>query len=95
MAATRRLFLELHLAGTRHPELAGHLDRWHAQWANVFVELVGDGDDDPAATVKAFFLVLLGLCHIEELSAMPGGGDGLAGRVDRLVGALYPNGGVG
>jgi AcrR family transcriptional regulator len=93
MASTRRLFLELHLAGTRHPELALHLARWHAQWAKVFADLVDRADEDPGATVKALFLVLLGLCHIDQLGAMPADGNAIAQRVDRLVGALYPDGG--
>jgi AcrR family transcriptional regulator len=93
MATTRRLFLELHLAGDRHPELGAHLDRWHAEWAKVFADLVGSEDRDSGATVKALFLLLLGLCHVDHLSAMPAGRKALTARVDRLVDALYPGGG--
>jgi AcrR family transcriptional regulator len=94
MAVARRLFVELHLAGTRHPELAAHLAAWHAEWAKVFADVVRDTDDDPAATVKVLFLVLLGLCHIDELDAMDAPADALLARVDRLVGSLYPTGDV-
>jgi AcrR family transcriptional regulator len=91
MATTRRLFLELHMAGVRHPELAGHLARWHQGWAKVFADLVPPGDDAPAATVKALFLLLLGLCHIEDLGAIRADRAALGLRVDRLVSALYPS----
>jgi AcrR family transcriptional regulator len=91
MATTRRLFLELHLAGPRHPELAAHLDRWHAEWAKVFADLVDPDDADPSATVKTLFLLLLGLCHVDDLSAMQADEEALTSRVDRLVGALYPD----
>lgn len=92
MGTARRLFTELHLAGTRHRELAEHLARWHARWAAAFAELAGPADDDAAATVKALFLVLLGLCHIDELSDMPSSRAALAARVDAIVTSLYPTG---
>jgi AcrR family transcriptional regulator len=90
MATTRRLFLELHLAGERHPELAEHLASWHREWAAVFEGLVSSRDGDPGATVKALFLLLLGLCHIDSLGAVPADASAVAERVDRLVTALYP-----
>src|SRR5581483_1716912 len=49
MTNTRRLLLELHLASSRHPELAAHLAEWHTEWAKVFVDLV-PSRDDPDAT---------------------------------------------
>jgi AcrR family transcriptional regulator len=90
MAGTRRLFLELHLAGARHPDLASHLAEWHGEFAKVLGDVVGPGDTDPAATVKALFLLLLGLCHLEDLGAVDADGDAVRQRVGRLVDALYP-----
>lgn len=89
MATARRLFVELHLAGARHPELAHHLARWHEQWARMFAGVAPPEDDDPAATVKALFLVLLGLCHLDELSDMPSSPSALSARVDGLIDSLF------
>lgn len=84
---SRRLILELHLAGARHPELAGHLAEWHREFADLAVGRGGDGA--PAATVKALFLVLLGLCHLEDLEAIEAQPAALGARIDRIVDALY------
>jgi AcrR family transcriptional regulator len=88
--SSRRLILELHLAGSRHPELAGHLREWHQEFAGLTVERAAGRDDAPAATVKALFLLLLGLCHVEDLDGIEADPDALAVRLDRLVDALYP-----
>jgi AcrR family transcriptional regulator len=90
MAPTRRLFLELHLAGTRHPELAEHLREWHREFGKVLADLVPAGDRAPSATVKALFLLLLGLCQLEQLDAVSARPRELADRVDRMVEAIYP-----
>ena len=90
MAGTRRLFLELHLAGARHPDLAAHLAEWHREAAKPLADAVGPDDDDPAATVKVLFLLLLGACHLEDLDAIDAGGDALVERAGRLVDVLYP-----
>lgn len=90
MASTRRLLLELHMAGGRHPELADHLADWHREFAKVFAS-VGPGTPEvQRATVKALFLLLLGLCHLEELDVVRADRARLADQVDRMVGALYP-----
>jgi len=90
MAPTRRLFLELHLAGARHPDLAEHLAEWHREFAKTLGDLVPADDEAPAATVKALFLLLLGLCHLEDLSAVQATPKATLERVTRLVEALYP-----
>ena len=92
MATTRRLFLELHLAGARDPELAEHLAAWHREFAKVLADLTPAGDRARAATVKSLFLLLLGLCHLEDLDAIDAESKQLAVRVDRMVDALYPSG---
>jgi len=86
--ASRRLILELHLAGTRHPELATRLAEWHREFAVLTV----DGDtagDASTSTVKVFFLLLLGLCHLEDLDSLETDPSALQARVDRIVDALY------
>lgn len=84
---SRRLILELHLAGTRHPELAGHLAAWHREFTDLSAQH-GEGAPSPA-TVKAFFLVLLGLCHLDDLDAIDAAPETLRPRIDRIVDALY------
>lgn len=89
LRATRRLILELHLAGARHPQLAEHLDDWHREFAKLVANSLPAGDDAPAATVKTFFLLLLGLCHVDDLHAIKAKPGALGGRVDRIVDALW------
>lgn len=84
---SRRLVLELHLAGARHPELAAHLADWHREFAGRSVR--PGGEHPPPATVKAFFLLLLGLCHLDDLDAIDTTETALRARIDRLVDALY------
>ena len=87
---SRRLILELHLAGTRHPQLAAHLADWHREFATP-----ATADRPPAAeqlaTIKALFLLLLGLCHLEDLAELAVPPESLAARVERLVDALFAN----
>jgi AcrR family transcriptional regulator len=74
------------------PELAEHLAAWHREFAKVLADLTPSGDRARTATVKSLFLLLLGLCHLEDLSALDAEPKQLATRVDRMVDALYPNG---
>ncbi|MGV3759396.1 MAG: TetR/AcrR family transcriptional regulator [Actinomycetota bacterium] len=87
MAQTRRLLAELHLASRRDPALAALLEDWHAEVATDLASLL-DADPDPLATVKALFLVLLGLCHLEDLDAVQADPDALSERVGAMVEAL-------
>lgn len=86
---SRRLILELHLAGARHPELAAHLGNWHREFGMLAVVAANPKDDAPAATVKALFLLLLGLCHLEDLESLQAKPTALGARVDLMVDALY------
>jgi hypothetical protein len=43
----------------------------------------------PSATVKVLFLLLLGLCHVEDLSAIEASSAAVVARVERIVDALY------
>ena len=87
---TRRLLAELHLAGGRDPRLSRLLAQWHQTWTDALVAVLPDDDPAPEATVKALFLLLLGLCHIDDLGAVPSTPDELAERVERLVDAIVP-----
>lgn len=89
MADTRRLLAELHLAGRRDARLAALLDGWHRTEAARLAERLPAG---PAAeaSVKALFLLLLGLCHLDDLSAVEADPDALAERVAVLATSLLP-----
>ena len=90
MEPTRRLFLELHLAGARHPDLAAHLDDWHREFREDPRRPGAGRRRAPTATVKTLFMLLLGLCHLEDLAALPATSAATLARVGRLVDVLYP-----
>lgn len=81
---SRRLILELHLAGARHPELAVHLGAWHREFAAI-----GATDAAGRARVKTLFLLLLGLCHLDDLDAVDAPVAAVRRRVTDLVDALH------
>ena len=87
---TRRLLAELHLAGGRDPRLARLLGSWHRTWTDALLPVLPDDDPAPEATVKALFLLLLGLCHLEDLSAVKVDPADLDERVRALVDAIVP-----
>ena len=91
LRATRRLIAELHLAGGRDPQLATLLARWHRHWAKVWIALLPADEPHPQATVKALYLVLLGLCHLDDLGAVKAPAAEVAARVDRLIDAIFPD----
>jgi AcrR family transcriptional regulator len=82
-ATTRRLLAELHLAGLRQPDVAALLARWHTAQA-------GNWGDEGGATVKTFFLLLLGLCQLEALSSLPGSSADVGALAERLAAVLFP-----
>jgi AcrR family transcriptional regulator len=84
---SRLLVRELHVAGARHPELARHLADWHREFADLSTQQGAGGA--PAATVKAFFLLLLGLCHLDDLEAIEVSSSELRSTLDRLVDLLF------
>ena len=61
----RRFLIELHLAATRYPDLALLLGEWHVEEATRCAP-----QGVAPAQAKAFFLVLLGCCHLESLCAI-------------------------
>ena len=52
---------------------------------------IGGSGDQPEATVKAFFLVLLGLCHFDDMGAVKASPAKVAARVELLVDAFFPD----
>jgi AcrR family transcriptional regulator len=89
MAVPRRLLADLHVASRRDPKLAALLHDWHATVADDLAGL-HVGDPEPLATVKALFLLLLGLCHLEELDAVDADPALVAERVALMVDGLRP-----
>lgn len=87
-ADARRLQLELHLAAGRHGDVADLLAKWHADNAAVWAALV-PGDEDPATTVTAFYLLLLGIAQIDALSGLGADRAELGRRVDALVSSVF------
>lgn len=88
LAQTRRLLAELHTASQRDPNLAVLLAEWHQTWAAAVGAILPPDDPAPTATAKAFFLLLLGLCHLEDLSTLQAPNAALTARVQRAVDAL-------
>jgi len=85
---TRRLLAELHVASARDEHLAELLGSWHREWAKALKGVLPADDPAPDATVKALFLLLLGLCHFDDLGAVRAAQAGVVDRVEDLVDAL-------
>ena len=87
---TRRLLAELHVASARDGRLAELLGSWHRAWARALKGVLPADDPAPDATVKSFFLLLLGLCHYDDLVAVRASQAVVVERVEDLVDALIP-----
>ena len=70
MRENRRLLAELHLASARDARIAGLLAQWHRDEADALFARLGAGQRPPLAAVKTIYLVLLGLCHLDDVSAV-------------------------
>lgn len=90
MTTTRILLLELHMAGVRHPELASYLAEWHTEFAKLFAAVAPGAPAAQRATVKALFLLLLGLCHVDQLDGVRADRTRVLHEVEVMVRALYP-----
>ncbi|HEY8543620.1 MAG TPA: helix-turn-helix domain-containing protein [Acidimicrobiales bacterium] len=88
LRSTRRLLVELHAASGRDERIAELLARWHRSWEAVIVEQLPPDDPSPRATVKALFLVLLGLCHLEDVPAVRAPRADVVERAERAVAAI-------
>jgi len=85
---TRRLLAELHVASARDRHLAQLLSSWHRSWAQALKGVLPTDDPAPEATVKALFLLLLGLCHFDDVSAVRAAPSDVVERVEHVVDAL-------
>ncbi|MBV8982757.1 MAG: TetR/AcrR family transcriptional regulator [Acidimicrobiia bacterium] len=87
---TRRLLAELHVASARDRSLAQLLGSWHRSWAQALKAVLPADDPAPEATVKTLFLLLLGLCHYDNLAAVKSTQAAVVDRVEDLVDILIP-----
>ena len=87
---TRRLLAELHLASGRDPQLAALLASWHEAWAKALRDVLPADDPAPDATVKALFLLLLGLCHLDDVQTIRAPVGRVAEKVEAVVETLVP-----
>lgn len=88
MRTTRRLLVELHLASGRDERLAGLLAEWHRTWTKAMLARLPADDPTPTATVKAIFLLLLGLCHYDDLPAVRAPRAAVSARAEQAFGSL-------
>lgn len=85
MKATRRLLVEVHLASNRDERLAVLLADWHRDWTRVLRKQLHDDDPNPQATIKTLFLLLLGLCHFDDLPAVRASASAVASTADEIL----------
>ena len=84
-AATRTLILELHVSAGRAPDVAELLSQWHAERSSAWNADYGYTPEQ----IKAFYLLLLGLAHIDSLSSLTADPAVVRTHVDRMVDALF------
>jgi AcrR family transcriptional regulator len=88
MIEQRQVLAEIHVASQRNDHLADLLAEWHKRWADAMVGALPADDPDPRATVQALFLLLLGLCHVDQLGAVEAPRAAVVGRVTDMVRTL-------
>ncbi len=87
-ATTRMLLAELHLASLRQPELAALIADWQLTQAKIWRPARGRDRD---AVVKLFFALLLGICQIESLDALPASKAAMIRQAEALAAVLFPD----
>lgn len=85
-ASTRRLLLELHMAAGRETDVAALLTDWHLERTRSWRLARHDSIEQ----IKAFYLLLMGLAHVDSLASLDADPDVLNDHVDRMVDALFP-----
>jgi AcrR family transcriptional regulator len=90
MHQQRRIIAELHVVSSRDERLAALLADWHRTWCNTLLEQLPTSDPDPRVTVKALFLVLLGLCHLDDLAAVRAPLAAVIEQAERMIELLVP-----
>lgn len=68
---TRRLAIELHSAGSRHADIAELMNKWHQDSIRLLRPLVTGPAAD--ARIKSVFILIMGICHVDEFESLPGG----------------------
>ncbi len=91
MTQHRRLIAELHQASRRDDRLASLLAQWHRDYGDRFVGALSGTDPNPRATTKVVFLLLLGLCHFDDVSAIRASRGAVTERVERMIEVLAPD----
>jgi AcrR family transcriptional regulator len=91
LSAQRRLLLQIHQASERDADLRAVLAAWHRQSSEQLRPLVrvGPGGDDAVTILKAFYLLLLGLCHLEQLDALVAPSARVTAHIVDAVDALF------
>lgn len=84
-ADARVLQLELHLASLRNPDVADLLAKWHGDNAAVWT----DRGEVDIATVKLWYLVLLGLAQLDAVASLEVDHAELEARAQHLVAELF------
>lgn len=84
-ATTRRLLLELHVAAGREADLTELLAEWHHERTRAWQA----ARHDPIDRIKAFYLLLMGLAHVDSLASLAADPGVLTGHIDRMVDALF------
>ena len=88
MTGPRHILAEIHVASRRNEHLGRLIGEWHRDWTTAMLPLLSPADPEPRATVQTLFLLLLGLCHVDELAAVGATRDGVVDRVEHVVEAL-------
>jgi len=88
MSEPRQILAEIHVAGQRHAHLAELLSGWHKRWADTMVRSLPATDPHPRATVQALFMLLLGLCHVDQLSSVRAARSHVIERVGDMIEVL-------
>ena len=91
LSAQRRLLLQIHQASERDADLRAVLATWHRSSFEQLRPLVRTrrGGDDAVTILKSFYLVLLGLCHVEQLDALAAPADRVSALVGDAVDVLF------
>lgn len=89
LSSQRRLLLQIHHASDRDEDLRAILAEWHRGSAAALRPLLAADVDDPLTVLKTFYLLLLGLCHLEQLATLDAPAGALTSRVGDVVDLLF------
>ena len=81
----RRLLLEIHLAALSNPDLAELLDDWISNRAQEWMDDTGMS----LADVKAAYILLMGLAHVDSLAALDVDRAEIVSRARKMLATIY------